>query len=73
MKLHATTFKRLEQVVTLVARPLDYSGKQVAIAECLNDIETRWGNGLLTLEQRFRLHSILLKGAAPLRCYVRAG
>jgi hypothetical protein len=62
MRPTAPSFERLEQTVNLIARHADYSGKQAAVAECLEDIEDRWSRGLLTLEQRFRLCAILIRG-----------
>jgi hypothetical protein len=56
----APSFERLQQSVTMIARHMDFPGKQEILAECLEDIEDRWQQGWLTLEQRFQLHSILL-------------
>ncbi len=64
-------FERLEQVVTLIAEHPDYPGKQEVISECLEDIEERSRQGYLSLEQRFRLDTILLKSAPAqqVRCH----
>jgi hypothetical protein len=62
MKPNAPSFERLEQAVNLIARHADYSGKQAVVAGCLDDIEDRWEQGQLTLEQRFRLSAILIRG-----------
>lgn len=62
MPLVAPSFERLERSVTNIVRHPDYPGKQENLAECLEDIEDRWQRGQLTLEQRFRLYAILLRG-----------
>jgi hypothetical protein len=67
MKPNTPSFDRLEQTVTVIAQHADYSGKQEVVADCLDDIEDRWGRGLLTLEQRFRLCAILIKGTVSRR------
>jgi hypothetical protein len=67
MKPTNPSFERLEQAVSLIALHADYSGKQKALAECLDDIEDRWARGLLTLEQRFRLCATLISETATQR------
>jgi hypothetical protein len=67
MKTNAPSFERLEQVVTIIAQHVDYAGKQETVAQCLDDIEDRWSQGLLTLEQRFRLCATLIRGTASQR------
>jgi hypothetical protein len=62
MKPNAPSFERLAQAATIIAQHADYSGKQEAVAECLDDVENRWTRGLLTLEQRFKLCAILVRG-----------
>ena len=64
MKSSAPSFERLEQTVTIIARHADYPGKEQVVAECLDDIEDRWRQGQLSLEQRFRLYTILLQGTS---------
>jgi hypothetical protein len=64
MKPNAPSFERLEQAVTIIAQHADYPGKREAVAECMDDIEDRWSQGLLTLGQRFRLSAILIRGTA---------
>ena len=64
MKSNVLSFERLTQVATIIAQHVDYAGKHEAVAECLEDIENRWANGLLTLEQRFELCAILVRGNA---------
>jgi hypothetical protein len=63
----APSFERLQESVTIIARHADFPGKQQVVAECLDDIEDRWRQGQLTLEQRFQLYATLLRGtcAAP--------
>jgi hypothetical protein len=63
MKPNILPFERLERTTNLIARHADYPGKQAVVADCLDDIEDRWARGLLTLEQRFRLCAILIRGA----------
>jgi hypothetical protein len=58
-------FRRLERTAGLIARHPDFPGKAAAIAECRNDIERRFSQGMLTVEQRARLLAIL-DGVAPL-------
>ena len=65
MKSNAPSFERLEQTVTMIARHADYPGKEQVVAECLDDIEDRWRQGQLTLEQRFQLYAVLLRGTSP--------
>jgi hypothetical protein len=60
-------FERLEAFVTTIARHAEYRGKQGAIAGCLHDIDGRWSRGELSLEQRFRLYAILLRGTSLYR------
>jgi hypothetical protein len=60
-------FERLEQAVTLIAHHADHPGKPAVVADCLNDIEGCWERGQLTLEQRFRLYALLLRGTASPR------
>jgi hypothetical protein len=69
MKPYVPTFERLEQVVTIIAQHADYAGKQETVAECLENIEDRWRDGLLTLEQRYRLCATLVRGTASRRDY----
>jgi hypothetical protein len=64
MKAHAPSFERLEQATTIIARRAQYPGKREIVAECLDDVEDRWRRGQLTLEQRFRLSAILIRGTA---------
>ena len=72
MKSSAPSFERLEQTVTLIARHADYPGKERVVAECLDDIEDRWRQGQLTLEQQFRLYAILLRGTSAHRALAAA-
>jgi hypothetical protein len=67
MKSSAPSFDGLERAATLIAQHGDYPGRREVIADCLEDIDDRWQRGLLTLEQRFRLYAILVKGSAPQR------
>jgi hypothetical protein len=67
MNPNAPSFERLEQAVSIITHHVDYSGKQEAVAECLDDIEDRWTRGLLTLDQRFRLCAILNRGTSSRR------
>ena len=62
MMPNAPSFERLEHAVTIIAKHADYPGKPEAVSECLDDIEDRWDHGLLTLEQRFGLLALLLRG-----------
>jgi hypothetical protein len=62
MKPNAPTFERLKQAVTMIARHADYPGKLGAVAECMDEIEDYWRRGRLTLEQRFRLIALLVRG-----------
>ena len=71
MKPDGPSFERLVQTITLIARHADYRGKQEVVAECLVDIEDRWSQGQLTLEQRFRLCAILIRGTASRRARTR--
>jgi hypothetical protein len=63
MKSIPPSHGRLEQAATLVARRADSPGGRRAVAEYLDDVDGRWLRGRLTLEQRFRLYAILLRGA----------
>jgi hypothetical protein len=67
MKPTAPSFERLERTITIIAQHAEYPGKQESVSECLDDIEDRWMRGLLTLEQRFGLCAILLRGTASRR------
>jgi hypothetical protein len=67
MKPNAPSFERLELAVTIIARHADYPGKLEAVADCLEEIEGRWERGQLTLEQRFQLTAILLRGTTSRR------
>jgi hypothetical protein len=62
MKPNAASFERLEQAVTIIAHHAEYPGKSEAVAGCVDDIENRWRRGQLTLEQRFRLIALLVRG-----------
>ena len=61
MKSNAPSFERLEQTATMIARHAEYPGKAQVVAECLDDIEDRWEQGQLSLEQRFQLYAVLLR------------
>ena len=61
------SFERLEQTVTIIARHLEYPGKAEVVADCLQEIDSRWERGQLTLQQRFRLYAILVAGAVSRR------
>ena len=67
MQPNTPSFERLEQTITFIARHPDYPGKTEVIADCLQDIDDRWERGHLTLQQRFRLHAILLAGTGSLQ------
>jgi hypothetical protein len=60
-------FERLERTTELIANHADYPGKQEFIAECLDEVEGLWRRGQLSLDQRFRLYAILLRGRAAHR------
>ena len=60
----APSFDRLEQTVTMIAEHADYLGKEQVVAECLDEIEDRWRQSELTLEQRFHLYAILMRGTS---------
>jgi hypothetical protein len=62
MKSCAPSFERLEQIVTMIARHVDYLGKDQVVAGCLDDIDDRWRQRQLTLDQRLQLYAILLRG-----------
>ena len=64
MTSSAPSFERLEQSVTMIARHVDYPGKEQVVAGCLDDIEDRWRQRELTLEQRFQLYAILMRGTS---------
>ena len=51
---------RLEQAVTLIARHVEYSGKQALVQGCLNEIEDRYRQGLVDFQEKSRLIGILL-------------
>ena len=53
------TFKRLERTISLIARHPFYPGKGEVVHECLDDLEERYREGLLTDEQKSILVSIL--------------
>ena len=61
MKSNALSFERLEQTATMIAQHAEYPGKAKVVAECLDDIEDRWRQGQLSLEQRFQLYAVLLR------------
>jgi hypothetical protein len=64
MKSNAVSFERLEQTATMIAQHAEYPGKTQVVAECLDDIEDRWTQGQLSLEQRFQLYAVLLRGTS---------
>jgi hypothetical protein len=49
---------------SIIAQHADYVGKQKSVVECLEDIEYRWNQVMLTQEQRFRLYAVLISGTA---------
>jgi hypothetical protein len=67
------SFERLQESVTIIARHADFPGKQQIVAKCLDDIEDRWQQGHLTLEQRFQLYSILLRRTSAGRALAATG
>jgi hypothetical protein len=64
MRSTAPSFERLEKSATIIAHHAEYLGKHDVVAECFDDIEDRWQREELTLEQRFRLFAILVRGAS---------
>ena len=52
---------RAKQTATMIARHPDYPGKEQVVAECLDEIEPRWRQGELSLEQRFQLNAVLMR------------
>src|SRR5689334_14652472 len=69
----APSFERLRQSVTIIATHAEFPGKQEVVAECLDDIDSRWQRGLLTLEQRFQLYAILVRGTFARRALALTG
>ena len=67
MKPYAPSFERLWEAVSIIARHADCPGKREVVAECMEEIEDCWSQGLLTLEQRFGLCAALVWGAASRR------
>jgi hypothetical protein len=55
----STTFTRLERTISLIARHPFYPGKNEIVHDCLDDLEDRYREGLLTYEQKATLASIL--------------
>jgi hypothetical protein len=55
-----TRFDLLEEAVAYIANHADTPEKPIAVSECLDDIETRFAQGTLNLEQRRRLVAVLL-------------
>ena len=53
------TFTRLERTISLIARHPFYPGKSEVVDECLDDLEERYREGLLTHEQKTILVLIL--------------
>jgi hypothetical protein len=54
-----TAFMRLERTISLIARHPFYPGKSEIVHDCLDDLEDRYREGLLTYEQKAILASIL--------------
>jgi hypothetical protein len=71
MTLNALSFERLEQTTTLIAQHAEYPGKARVVAECMDDIDDRWRQGQLSLEQRFQLYAVLLRETSK-RTFVAA-
>ena len=67
MNPNPRSFERFEQAVAIIAQHADFAGKQEVVAECIDDIEACWSQGLLTLEERFRLCATLVRGTASQR------
>jgi len=58
-------YARLERTTNLIARHPDFPGKAEAVLRCREDIEARFHQGILTVEERTRLLAIL-DGRDPL-------
>jgi hypothetical protein len=52
-------YRRLEWTAGLIARHPDFPGKSDAVGECRDDIERRFRQGILTVDERSRLLAIL--------------
>lgn len=61
----AEDYRRLEGAAAVVARHVEYPGKQNLVRACLDEVEGRCRDGRLTLQQRNRLMAILLGGDVP--------
>ena len=53
-------YQRLMETVQLIARHADYPGKQVAVEQCVEDVEDLSRAGRITPPQREALLEILL-------------
>jgi hypothetical protein len=56
----ASDFDRLAEAVASIVGHADTPEKPLAVSECLDDIEERYAQGSLNLDQRRRLVAILL-------------
>jgi hypothetical protein len=52
-------FRRFERTSLLLASHPDYPGKPEALGRCREDVQERFQEGLLTVDQRTRLMTIL--------------
>jgi hypothetical protein len=52
-------FRRFERTSLLLASHPDFPGKPEALGRCRDDVEERFQQGMLTVEQKTRLLSIL--------------
>jgi hypothetical protein len=61
----ADDYQRLEGAVSVVARHVEYPGKQGLVKTCMDEVEGRCLSGRLTYRQRDRLIALLLGRDAP--------
>jgi hypothetical protein len=59
-EMTAFSFDRLAKAVAYIVGHADTPEKPLAVSECLDDIEARYAQGVLSLDQRRRLVAILL-------------
>lgn len=62
-----TTFEQLETAVVAIVSHEDVAEKQLALDECLEDIDARYWEASLTAGERRRLLAILLGVEPPAR------
>ena len=55
----AQVFRRFERTSLLLASHPDFPGKPEALGRCRDDVQERFHEGLLTVDQRTRLMTIL--------------